>query len=112
MAGQVSDEKTDIPDVPCHKYAESLGLRGIYCDNPDEAGRAWDGALASTAPAVLEFKTDPEVQPLPPHIMKEQAEESVKAALHDPDRARLAVRGFRQKLAEYYEKLPHRAKHE
>ena len=53
-------------------------------------------------------RTDPEIPPLPPHIMKSQAIESAKAALHDPQRMGLAAHGFRQKLAEYYEKLPGR----
>lgn len=57
---------------------------------------------------VLEFKTDPDIPPIPPHIMKEQAKESAKAALHDPARMSMATRGFRQKLSEYYEKLPGR----
>ena len=70
------------------------------------AGRA----LASDIPVILEFKTDPEVPPLPPHIMKEQAKKSAKAALHDPERMGLAVHGFRQKMVEYYEKLPGRDK--
>jgi pyruvate dehydrogenase (quinone) len=99
-----------IPDVPYHRYAELLGLRGIYCDDPGQVGKAWDEALASDTPVILEFKTDPEVPPLPPHIMKEQAKKSAKAALHDPERMGLAARGFRQKLAEYYEKLPGRDK--
>ena len=34
---------------------------------------AWDEALASDRPVVLEVKTDPEVPPLPPHITLEQA---------------------------------------
>jgi pyruvate dehydrogenase (quinone) len=97
-----------LPDVPYHKYAELLGLRGIYCDDPGQVGKAWDEALASDVPVVLEFKTDPEVPPLPPHIMKDQAKKSVKAALHDPERMGLAAHGFRQKLTEYYEKLPGR----
>jgi pyruvate dehydrogenase (quinone) len=97
-----------IPDVPYARYAELLGLRGIYCEKPDQVGAAWDEALASDVPVVLEFKTDPEVPPLPPHIMKEQAKKSVKAALHDPERMGLAAHGFRQKIAEYYEKLPGR----
>ena len=88
--------------------AELLGLRGIYCDDPGQVGKAWDEALGSDVPVILEFRTDPEVPPLPPHIMKDQARKSVKAALHDPDRMGLAARGFRQKLAEYYEKLPGR----
>jgi pyruvate dehydrogenase (quinone) len=99
-----------IPDVPYHRYAELLGLRGIYCEKPDEVGKAWDEALASDVPVILEFKTDPEVPPLPPHIMKEQAKKSAQAALHDPQRMGLAARGFRQKITEYYEKLPGRDK--
>jgi pyruvate dehydrogenase (quinone) len=100
----------DIPDVPYHKYAELLGLRGIYCDDPGKVGAAWDEALASDRPVVLEFKTDPEVPPLPPHIMKEQAKKSAKAELHDPEKKGLAMHGFRQKMVEYYEKLPGRDK--
>ena len=97
-----------IPDVPYARYAELLGLRGISCEKPDQVGPAWDEALSSDVPVVLEFKTDPEIPPLPPHIMKSQAIESAKAALHDPQRMGLAAHGFRQKLAEYYEKLPGR----
>ena len=37
-----------IPDVPYAKYAELLGLRGVYCDDPGQVGKAWDEALAAT----------------------------------------------------------------
>jgi pyruvate dehydrogenase (quinone) len=100
----------DVPDVPYHKYAELLGLRGIYCDQPDQVGAAWDEALASELPVVLEFKTDPEVPPLPPHIKKDLGKKSAKAELHDPEKVGLARHGFRQKMTEYYEKLPGRDK--
>jgi pyruvate dehydrogenase (quinone) len=99
-----------IPDVPYHKYAELLGLRGIYCDKPDQVGAAWDEALASDVPVVLEFKTDPDVPPLPPHIKKDLGKKSAKAELHDPEKVSLARHGFRQKMVEYYEKLPSRDK--
>ena len=36
--------------------------------------------------------------------------ESAKAELSDPEKAGLAVHGFRQKMTEYYEKLPGRDK--
>jgi thiamine pyrophosphate-dependent acetolactate synthase large subunit-like protein len=39
-----------IPDMPYHKYAELLGLKGIFVDDPDKVGRAWDEALASDRP--------------------------------------------------------------
>ena len=57
-----------IPNVPYHKFGELIGFKGIYVDDPEAMGAAWDEALASTVPVVLEVKTDPEVPPLPPHI--------------------------------------------
>ncbi len=62
-----------LPDVPYHKFAELIGLKGIYVDDPDRLGSAWDEALAAPVPVVLEVKCDPEVPPLPPHITLEQA---------------------------------------
>jgi pyruvate dehydrogenase (quinone) len=40
--------------------------------------------------------------------MKEQAKKSLKAEIHDPEKIGLLTRGFRQKMVEYYEKLPGR----
>jgi pyruvate dehydrogenase (quinone) len=95
-----------IPDVPYHRFAELIGLRGIFVDNPDRLAGAWEEALASDRPVVLEVKTDPEVPPLPPHVMKSQAKKAVKAWIKDPERAGLLHHGFRQKLAQVYESLP------
>ena len=51
---QLGDGKTEstqsIPDFPYAKYAELLGLRGIFCNDPDKVGAAWDEALASDRP--------------------------------------------------------------
>jgi len=63
----------DIPNVPYHRFAELIGLRGIYVDRASDVGPAWDQALAADRPVVLEVKTDPEVPPLPPHITFQQA---------------------------------------
>jgi pyruvate dehydrogenase (quinone) len=74
MEGDPKFEATQkIPDVPYHRFAELIGLKGIYCDDPDMVGEAWRQALAADRPVVLEFKTDPEVPPLPSHITFEQA---------------------------------------
>ena len=62
-----------IPDVPYHRFAELIGLRGIFVDDPERLGAAWDEALHSDRPVVLEVKTDPNVPPLPPHITLQQA---------------------------------------
>jgi pyruvate dehydrogenase (quinone) len=63
----------DIPNVPYHRFAELIGLNGLYVDRPAELGSAWEQALSSPRPVVLEVKTDPEVPPLPPHITFQQA---------------------------------------
>jgi pyruvate dehydrogenase (quinone) len=63
----------ELPDVPYHRFAELIGLRGIFVDDPDRLSSAWDEALASDRPVVLEVKTDPEVPPLPPHISLDEA---------------------------------------
>lgn len=63
----------DVPDVPYAQFAESIGLKGIYVDSPEELQAAWQQALAADRPVVLEVKTDPEAAPLPPHISFAQA---------------------------------------
>ena len=63
----------DLPDVPYAKFAELLGLTGIFVDTPDALAGAWAQALAADRPVVLEVKTDPEVAPLPPHVTLVQA---------------------------------------
>src|SRR3954451_3783340 len=35
------DASQNLPNVPYHKFAELIGLRGIYVDNPDRLGPAW-----------------------------------------------------------------------
>jgi len=74
MAGNPRFETTQsIPDVPYAKFAELIGLEGIECHQPDEVGAAWDRALAARRPVILEFRTDPDIPPLPPHITLDQA---------------------------------------
>jgi len=58
----------DLPDFRYAEYAESLGLKGIRVEQPEDLGRAWDEALAADRPCVIDAITDPDVPPLPPHI--------------------------------------------
>ena len=39
-----------FPNFPYHKYAELIGLKGIYCDDPDQISAAWKEALAADRP--------------------------------------------------------------
>jgi hypothetical protein len=42
-------------------------------DDPETLASAWQQALASDIPVLLEVKIDPEVPPLPPHVTLQQA---------------------------------------
>jgi pyruvate dehydrogenase (quinone) len=89
-----------LPDVPYHKFAELIGLRGIFVDHPDRVGPAWEEALASDRPVVLDVKTDPEVPPLPPHITLEQARHFASSLLApDPDEGNVIVGSAKQLLS-------------
>jgi pyruvate dehydrogenase (quinone) len=55
-------------------------------------GPAWDEALSSDRPVVLEVKTDPNVPPLPPHITVAQAKAFMSTLLKgDPDQGSVLV---------------------
>jgi pyruvate dehydrogenase (quinone) len=89
-----------IPDVPYHRFAELIGLEGIFVDRPENLAPAWERALAARRPVVLEVKTDPEVPPLPPHITFEQAMHLSEALLKvDPHEKRVIKGSLRQGLA-------------
>jgi len=89
-----------IPDVPYHRFAELIGLKGIFVDKPDALGHAWDEALAADRPVVLEVKTDPEVPPLPPHITLQQAKHFVHAMVKgDPAERGMITGAARQFLS-------------
>lgn len=74
-----------IPDFPYHRYAELIGLKGIFVDNPDRVGPAWDEALSADCPVVLEAYTDPNVPPLPPHITLKDAKNFVSMIPSEPE---------------------------
>jgi pyruvate dehydrogenase (quinone) len=89
-----------IPDVPYHRFGELIGLKGIFCDQADGVAEAWDAALASDRPVVLEFKTDPEVPPLPAHLTLEQAKNFMRTILKgDPREAQMLAGTARQVLS-------------
>lgn len=86
---QLGEGKTEstqsIPDFPYHKYAEMLGLKGIFVNDPDRVGAAWDEALSADRPVILEAYTDPNVPPLPPHITLKDAKNFVSMIPSEPE---------------------------
>jgi pyruvate dehydrogenase (quinone) len=100
MAG---DPKFDASQVlPPFEYAAfgtSLGFLGIKVDRPEDIAAAWDQALSADRPSVLEFVTDPEVPPLPPHITFEQAKAFMSSLLRDPSRTAMLKQSMKEMLA-------------
>jgi pyruvate dehydrogenase (quinone) len=86
---QLGSGKTEstqsIPDFPYHKYAELIGLKGIFVDDPERVGDAWDEALSADRPVILEAYTDPNVPPLPPHISLKEAKNFVSMIPSEPE---------------------------
>ncbi|HEF5156100.1 thiamine pyrophosphate protein [Burkholderia multivorans] len=80
------DASQQIPNVPYSRFATLLGLKGIYVDDPAQLGAAWDEALASDRPVLLEVKSDPEVPPLPPHVTLQQAKHFAETLLKGDSR--------------------------
>ncbi len=94
------DASQRIPDVPYHRFAELIGLGGIFVDDPRQVGEAWQAAISAGHPVVLEVKTDPEVPPLPPHINFKQMKSMTQALWKgDPHRAGVVKGTARQVLS-------------
>jgi pyruvate dehydrogenase (quinone) len=99
---QLGEGKTEstqsIPDFPYHKYAELLGLKGIFVSDPEKLGMAWDEALASDRPVILECYTDPNVPPLPPHITLKDARNFMAMTASEPELGSVLKGSARQLL--------------
>ncbi|MEX3936210.1 thiamine pyrophosphate-requiring protein [Paraburkholderia phymatum] len=89
----------EIPNVPYHRFAELLGLTGLYVDDAEQLSDAWETALAAKRPVVLEVKSDPEVPPLPPHVTIAQARAFARTLMEgDPKEGSVIANTARQVL--------------
>ncbi len=96
-----------LPYFPYSKYAELLGLTGIYVDKPEDVGAAWDAALAADRPVVIDMKSDPNVPTIPPHITFTQARKYVGTLLKgDPDEGGIIKQTFKDVVETI---LPHKS---
>lgn len=100
MTGDIRfNASQDLPDFPYASFAESIGLRGIRVDHPEQIADAWEQALSSDRPVVLEAITDPDVPTLPPHITLKQAKEFTKSILKgDPEEGGIIKQAAKQMI--------------
>lgn len=100
---QLGEGKTEstqaIPDFPYARYADLLGLKGIYVDRPERLGAAWEEALNADRPVILEVRTDPNVPPLPPHITLKDAKNFLSSLPSEPERGSVVKNSIKEMLA-------------
>jgi len=100
---QLGDGKTEstqsIPDFPYHKYAELIGLKGIFVNDPEKLGAAWEEALGADRPVILEVYADPNVPPLPPHITLKDAAHFMTMMIDEPELGSVLKNSAKQILA-------------
>lgn len=94
----------ELPNFPYAAYAESLGLKGIRLDSPDNVVSVWKEALSADRPVVIEARTDPEVPPLPPHITLTQARHFWGSLVRDPARGRMLKQAVKDMVESF---VPH-----
>ncbi len=76
----------DVQTMDYAAYAEVFGFKGIKVTRAEDVGAAWDKAFAYQGVTLLDFHTDKDVPPLPPHISAEYAKDTALALLKgDPD---------------------------
>jgi pyruvate dehydrogenase (quinone) len=103
LAGDPKFEASqNLPDFAYADYAQQLGLQGIRIEDPDMIASAWDQALAADRPCLLDFVTDPEVPPLPPHISWEQARMFMTSLVKGDPNARGMIRQSFKDMVEAY----------
>ncbi|MFT3769655.1 MAG: thiamine pyrophosphate-binding protein [Minicystis sp.] len=98
------------PEYACELYpidfvklAEACGARGFRCEKPAEVWPALDGAFRAGGPALVEAVVDPFEPPMPASIKPKQALHMAEAlARGEPNRGRIALTLFRDKIREYF----------
>ncbi len=68
-----------LPDLAYADYARLLGLDGVRVERPDDVAPAWERALASDCPFVIDAVVDRNVPTLPPELKAEQEDKLAKA---------------------------------
>ncbi|MEE1665187.1 thiamine pyrophosphate-requiring protein [Streptomyces sp. WAC07094] len=98
-----------IPDVAYADFARLIGLEGLRVEKPVDVRGAWETALATDRPCVLDFVTDPAVPPIPPHATLDQIEAAAASVIKgDSDRAAVVRQGFKAKVQEFLPGHRHR----
>ena len=91
----------DLQPIDFAKYAESCGGIGISVEHPDDLQPAFERALASNRPCVVEVAVDPFEPPMPARVKAKQAIHFAEALIKgEPNGKQIALTIYRDKFAE------------
>ena len=83
------------------RYAEACGAVGFRCERPEDARSALEAMLLADGPALCEAIVDPFEPPKPARIKAKQAlHMAVSLARGEPNRGRIALTLFRDKVSD------------
>ncbi|MBA9076778.1 thiamine pyrophosphate-requiring protein [Rufibacter quisquiliarum] len=80
------DASQVLPEFNFSAYAESLGLKGIRIETPDQIDDALQQVLAADRPVVVEVLADPEIVPFTTQVAAQSAD-NIAAAIQKGDKA-------------------------
>lgn len=66
------EQSQSLPPVSYAAVARAMGVEAMTVESEADLGDAWDWALSSPGPTLLDVRCDPEVPPIPPHVTTEQ----------------------------------------
>ena len=93
MAGDPRyDVSQTLPAFDYARFAESIGVRGIRVDAPEQVKPAWEEALAHDGPVLIDAITDPNVPPMPPEVRFETIKNMTRAFVKGDPAARDIMR--------------------
>jgi len=93
----------DLQPIDFAKFAEACGGVGFFVERPEDITPTLEKALALRKPCIVEVAVDPFEPPMPPKVTVQQAMHFAEAlAKGQPDRGRIALTLFRDKVAELF----------
>ncbi len=93
--------EVELQPIDFARYAEACGGVGITVTQPQEIRPAFERALASGKPTVVEVVVDPYEPPMPPKVSLQQAEHFAKALLRgEPHGGKIALTVLSDKVRE------------
>lgn len=88
-----------LPSFDYAAYAQLAGFHGIRVEHPVQVAPAWEEALHSSRPVLIDAITDPNVPPLPPHLDLKHLKAFTLSMLKSEDRDTVLLETLRNVLA-------------